>query len=213
MKKIITFLAVIVVTSMLCSYSASRQELVVSKIQGAVMLQDGTDKVQLSQGRRLSLSDIVVLPEGSNITLLDPVARKQYLLSGDYIGTIDKYIQDNSNNCTKTTTEKFMNYLLAQVYKGNKPVRSNIEDDHATVIREVDLFSTDSVSAQISDSLALDTVLIDLEERCCDISDSVHVVKCCRLCPCGCNGKKNPIAAPVSVDTLRKDSVVVPVEE
>lgn len=213
MKQFLTLFAAIAIAIIVYAHTEGGQKLLVSKLQGTVLLQNGTEKVALSVGQKISSNDIVILSEGSVLTLLAPVERKQYSVSGNYVGTISKYIEDNATNCTKETTAKFMNYLLSQIYRGSSSGRKNIEDNHATVFRDGVILLDDSTCVQLQDSLLQDVILTDSVARCCDNADTLQVVRCCKMCPCGCNEKRDTVVYRQVADTICKDSVEVSVAE
>lgn len=130
-------------------------KLVTSSIAGGqCFLQHGKRRLPVRPGTPLSHKDIVVLNAGTTLIAVEPKAVLRYTFKGPYIGTIRNYIQQTNNTCIKSITLKYVDYLLAQAFKGRKHNSRNIEDDDATVFRKVGI-ENDSViiSLKTMDSL------------------------------------------------------------
>lgn len=129
--------------------------LVVSSISGGLCyIQRGKKRMPLTPGVFLSGNDIVVLETGSTMIGVEPKAVLRYTFKGAYTGSVRNYIKKNEQNCVKSISLKYVDFLLSQAFKGEKTKSGDHEDDEATVFRKAGL-ENDSIilSLKTVDSL------------------------------------------------------------
>lgn len=137
----------------------SKQEdqatLVVSSVNGGqCYLQKGKKRIPVSPGTSLSNNDILVMEAGAIMVAVEPIAVLRYTFKGAFTGVIRNYVKQNEKNCIKSISLKYVDYLLAQAFKGKKSNSGAIEDNEVTVFRRVGI-ENDSVvlSLKTIDSL------------------------------------------------------------
>lgn len=138
MKKYIVTLIFMIACIIVLGQVQSPANIVVSEIHGNVLLHSGKQKLALTVGQKITTRDVLVLPAGATLVLLDPQERQLYTLRGLFSGSIKKYLIKNKNQCTKKTSEKYMNYLLSKVFERRPRSEAALEDDQATVFRDVE---------------------------------------------------------------------------
>lgn len=136
MKKYIVTLFFMIVCIVVLGQVQSPANIVVSEIHGNVLLHSGKQKLVLTVGQKITTKDILLLPAGATLVLLNPQERQLYTLHGLFSGSIKKYLIKNRNQCTKKTSEKYMNYLLSKVFEKRPRSKTVLEDDQATVFRD-----------------------------------------------------------------------------
>ena len=130
-----------------CAQSSST--FVVSEVTGSVHKQNGKQKQQLYPTLTIAGKDMLILGSGATLILLSPKDNIRYTLKGTYTGTLTNYVKRNQQNCAKSITSKYMNYLLARTFR-NKENLGQLEDDHATVFREGDdILDEDSITISV----------------------------------------------------------------
>lgn len=120
------------------------EDLIVSSVTGAVSIQEGTKRFSLSKGQSITDRNLLFLPKGSKIVVLAPSSNRQLTISGEYTGTVLKYITDNKKSSIKTTTKKYMTYLIKQATEGEEEhvALGRYEDSHATVVRSAPILDS-----------------------------------------------------------------------
>ena len=120
------------------SLQEDQSTLVVSSISGGeCFLQKGKKRLPVTSGTSLSSNDIIVMEAGSTMIAVEPAAVLRYTFKGAYTGTIRNYVKQNEQNCVKSISLKYVDYLLAQAFKKVKSNPANQEDNEATVFRKV----------------------------------------------------------------------------
>jgi len=135
--------------------SEEQSALVVSSISGGLCyIQKGKKRTPLTLGVSLCGNDILVLETGSTMIAVEPKAVLRYTFKGAYTGSVRNYIKKNEQNCVKSISLKYVDYLLSQAFKGRKNKSGEHEDDEATVFRKAGL-ENDSIilSLKTIDSL------------------------------------------------------------
>lgn len=115
---------------------AQAQNLVVYGVTGKVetVLPNGSKHV-LKLRETLSEQDVINLPYGAMLEVLDTESRKQYTLRQPGKAKLENMLSDRRNSVLKLTS-KYFDYVIAQV-KGKGQVKSRRVSDPATVTREV----------------------------------------------------------------------------
>ncbi|MCR5820427.1 MAG: hypothetical protein K6F94_05730 [Bacteroidaceae bacterium] len=139
----------------------SAEDLIVSSITGNVSIQEGTKRIALTKGQKLTDRNLLFLPKGSKIVVLAPSTNRQFTINGAFTGTALKYISDNKKSSIKSTTKKYMAYLIKQATEGEEEhlVVGKYEDSHATVVR-----SAPTLDSALIIQAGLDTIP---DQHCC----------------------------------------------
>jgi hypothetical protein len=116
--------------------AAEAQHYVVYAVSGKPELVMPTGKkAPLKLRENLSASDVINIPYGATLELIDTDSRKQYTLRQPGKGKLESMMADRRNSVLKLTSQYF-DYVIAQV-KGSGQVVTRRVSDPATVTREV----------------------------------------------------------------------------
>lgn len=115
---------------------AEAQNYVVYSVTGKpeLVMPNGSKRA-LKLRETIQPTDIVNMPYGAQVELIDTESRKQYTLRMPGRGKLESMISDRRNSVLKLTSQYF-DYVIAQV-KGNSQVVSRRVSDPATVTREI----------------------------------------------------------------------------
>lgn len=129
--------------------------MVISSISGEnSFIQQGRKRIPIAPGSILSESTIVVLEPDVTMIAVEPTAGVRYTFKGAYAGSVRNYVKQNEQNCVKSISLKYVDYLLKLAAQGRNPNAGTPEDNVATVFRKTGLEKDSTVTpATTEDSL------------------------------------------------------------